>query len=205
MNFNLTLIAQAVTFALFIWFTVKFVWPPLLKAIEERQARIAVLSGPTFAVEVARGEPAAVGRPRHRPHCGVMMRRAPPQVLAIVEAPEAFPDRDYDGLTVSDDEWPPLLQPRKLLGFEGYHAWERHMVSRCADARLSPEQVVATLERDARYLRATVVADPAVVSFGVITALPLTSQVRFVNTTYPSNSRFGPKSLKSVSSTPKPW
>ena len=41
MNFNLTLIAQAVTFALFIWFTVKFVWPPLLKAIEERQARIA--------------------------------------------------------------------------------------------------------------------------------------------------------------------
>ena len=41
MNFNLTLIAQAVTFALFIWFTVQFVWPPLLKAIEERQARIA--------------------------------------------------------------------------------------------------------------------------------------------------------------------
>ena len=41
MSFNLTLIAQAVAFALFIWFTVKFVWPPLLRAIEARQKYIA--------------------------------------------------------------------------------------------------------------------------------------------------------------------
>src|SRR5687768_4766252 len=41
MNFNLTLIAQAVTFALFIWFTVAVVWPPLLRAIETRQKTIA--------------------------------------------------------------------------------------------------------------------------------------------------------------------
>ena len=41
MSFNLTLIAQAVAFALFIWFTVKFVWPPLLRAIESRQKTIA--------------------------------------------------------------------------------------------------------------------------------------------------------------------
>jgi len=41
MNFNLTLITQAAAFALFIWFTVKFVWPPLLRAIEERQKQIA--------------------------------------------------------------------------------------------------------------------------------------------------------------------
>jgi F-type H+-transporting ATPase subunit b len=41
MNINLTLIAQAVTFALFIWFTVKFVWPPLMRAIEQRQKVIA--------------------------------------------------------------------------------------------------------------------------------------------------------------------
>jgi len=41
MSFNLTLIAQAVAFALFIWFTVKFVWPPLLVAIEARQKQIA--------------------------------------------------------------------------------------------------------------------------------------------------------------------
>ena len=41
MNFNLTLIAQAVTFALFIWFTVAVVWPHLLRAIETRQKTIA--------------------------------------------------------------------------------------------------------------------------------------------------------------------
>jgi F-type H+-transporting ATPase subunit b len=41
MNINLTLIAQAISFALLIWFTVKFVWPPLLVAIETRQKEIA--------------------------------------------------------------------------------------------------------------------------------------------------------------------
>lgn len=41
MNINLTLIAQAATFALLIWFTVKFVWPPLLRAMENRQKTIA--------------------------------------------------------------------------------------------------------------------------------------------------------------------
>jgi F-type H+-transporting ATPase subunit b len=41
MNINLTLIAQAVSFAILIWFTTKFVWPPLLKAIETRQKEIA--------------------------------------------------------------------------------------------------------------------------------------------------------------------
>ena len=41
MNINLTLISQAITFAILIWFTVKFVWPPLLSAIESRQKTIA--------------------------------------------------------------------------------------------------------------------------------------------------------------------
>ena len=41
MNITLTLIAQALAFALFIWFTVTFVWPPLLRAIETRQRTIA--------------------------------------------------------------------------------------------------------------------------------------------------------------------
>jgi F-type H+-transporting ATPase subunit b len=41
MNINLTLISQAVAFAIFIWFTVKFVWPPLRTAIDNRQKTIA--------------------------------------------------------------------------------------------------------------------------------------------------------------------
>ena len=41
MNLNLTLIAQAITFTAFIWFTVKFIWPHMLRAIETRQKTIA--------------------------------------------------------------------------------------------------------------------------------------------------------------------
>ncbi len=41
MNINLTLLSQAMAFAIFIWFTVKFVWPPLMRAIENRQKTIA--------------------------------------------------------------------------------------------------------------------------------------------------------------------
>ncbi len=41
MNFNLTLIAQAITFAVLVLVIVKFVWPPLLQAIETRQKEIA--------------------------------------------------------------------------------------------------------------------------------------------------------------------
>ncbi len=41
MNINLTLFSQALSFAIFIWFTVKFVWPPLMEAIESRQKTIA--------------------------------------------------------------------------------------------------------------------------------------------------------------------
>jgi hypothetical protein len=41
MNFNLTLIAQMLAFLAFIWFTAKFVWPYLMRAIEARQKQIA--------------------------------------------------------------------------------------------------------------------------------------------------------------------
>jgi F-type H+-transporting ATPase subunit b len=41
MNINVTLVAQAVVFAAFIWFTVKIVWPHMLRAIESRQKTIA--------------------------------------------------------------------------------------------------------------------------------------------------------------------
>ena len=41
MNINLTLLMQAVGFGLFIWFTAKFVWPPLMRAVETRQKQIA--------------------------------------------------------------------------------------------------------------------------------------------------------------------
>jgi len=41
MDITFTLIAQSIVFALFIWFTAKFVWPPLMRAVEARQKQIA--------------------------------------------------------------------------------------------------------------------------------------------------------------------
>lgn len=41
MDINASLIGQAITFAILVWFTMKFVWPPLVKAMDERAAKIA--------------------------------------------------------------------------------------------------------------------------------------------------------------------
>jgi Fe-S-cluster containining protein len=72
--------------------------------------------------------------------------------LEIVDGPAAFPPADYDGLTVTTDDLPPLLSPSMLMDPDGYSEWERHMVRRC-DADVSPESVLATLAADASRLR----------------------------------------------------
>ena len=41
MNINLTLFGQMVTFAFFVWFCMKFVWPVIIDSMEERQKKIA--------------------------------------------------------------------------------------------------------------------------------------------------------------------
>jgi F-type H+-transporting ATPase subunit b len=40
-NINLTLLGQMITFALLVWVTMKFVWPPIITAMQERQKKIA--------------------------------------------------------------------------------------------------------------------------------------------------------------------
>ncbi len=41
MNINLTLLGQMMTFAVFIWVTMKYIWPPVMQAMEERRGQIA--------------------------------------------------------------------------------------------------------------------------------------------------------------------
>ncbi|MBA3033754.1 MAG: F0F1 ATP synthase subunit B [Gammaproteobacteria bacterium] len=41
MNLNATLFAQFVVFFILAWFTMKFVWPPIMKALDERASKIA--------------------------------------------------------------------------------------------------------------------------------------------------------------------
>ena len=41
MNINATLFAQLIVFFILVWFTMKFVWPPIAKALDERADKIA--------------------------------------------------------------------------------------------------------------------------------------------------------------------
>ncbi|MGQ0592457.1 MAG: F0F1 ATP synthase subunit B [Gammaproteobacteria bacterium] len=41
MDINATLIGQIITFAILVWFTMRFVWPPLTQAMEDRAKKIA--------------------------------------------------------------------------------------------------------------------------------------------------------------------
>jgi F-type H+-transporting ATPase subunit b len=76
MNINLTLLAQAATFAIFIWFTAKFVWPFLMRAIETRQKQIA--DG------LAAGERGKQDLEQASRHTGEMLREAKQQAQAIL-------------------------------------------------------------------------------------------------------------------------
>ena len=41
MNFNYTLIGQLLAFILFVWFCMKYIWPPMMKALEDREKEIS--------------------------------------------------------------------------------------------------------------------------------------------------------------------
>jgi len=41
MNINATLIGQSITFIIFVWFCLKFIWPHIMKAMEDRKTTIA--------------------------------------------------------------------------------------------------------------------------------------------------------------------
>ncbi len=41
MNMNMTLVGQLITFGLFVWFCMKYVWPPIIGALEARREKIA--------------------------------------------------------------------------------------------------------------------------------------------------------------------
>ena len=41
MDINLTLLGEMITFGILVWFTMRYIWPPITKAISERQQKIA--------------------------------------------------------------------------------------------------------------------------------------------------------------------
>jgi F-type H+-transporting ATPase subunit b len=58
-NINATLFLQAIVFAILVWFTMRFIWPPITKALDERAAKIA---DGLAAADKAKAELAAADR-----------------------------------------------------------------------------------------------------------------------------------------------
>ncbi|MEQ1759767.1 MAG: hypothetical protein ABL986_15735 [Vicinamibacterales bacterium] len=100
---------------------------------------------PRLAVRDGRGT--SISLTHYCPTAAAMLFQKVP--IRIVADPAAFPPADYEGLVVDADAWPPLLKPTMLMDLASYAAWEAHMVRRCAVDDSSPEDVIATLARDA--------------------------------------------------------
>lgn len=62
MNLNATLIAQTLVFFILAWFTMKFVWPPMMKALDERAKKVA---DGLMAADKAKADLVAVERRVH--------------------------------------------------------------------------------------------------------------------------------------------
>lgn len=88
MNLNATLIAQLVVFFILGWFTMKFVWPPLMKALDERAAKIAegLAAADKAKTDLALAEKRAVEELRKaREEAAAMRSNAEQQAAKLIE------------------------------------------------------------------------------------------------------------------------
>lgn len=99
MNINLTLFAQALVFAIFIWITIRFIWPHVLNAIEERQKKIA--DGLAAADKGAKSLEEAKGRiqtmvEEARSQARQILDQAQTRASGIVEEARASADQERE-------------------------------------------------------------------------------------------------------------
>ncbi|HRP74888.1 MAG TPA: F0F1 ATP synthase subunit B [Rhodocyclaceae bacterium] len=88
MNLNATLIAQIVVFFILGWFTMKFVWPPIMKALDERASKIAdgLAAADKAKADLALAEKKVVDEMRKaRESAGDVRANAEKQAAKIVE------------------------------------------------------------------------------------------------------------------------
>ena len=99
MSFNLTLIAQALTFALFIWFTVKVVWPFMLRAIEARSWSSPRLRSVTARTDEYGGAVVSVSMTERLARAARRSARCSPCIerQRARSTPGTFPERDGSG------------------------------------------------------------------------------------------------------------
>ena len=131
MSINGTLIAQMIVFAILVWFTMSFVWPPIATALDERAKKIAEgLS----AADKAKSDLAAANQRVEQqlaaartdaakrladPGCRVLTLLGPPGVGKSALAAENPANRaNIAGAPIILSVTPPRVGPRKLPTFE---------------------------------------------------------------------------------------
>ncbi|XZG70440.1 F0F1 ATP synthase subunit B [Chitinibacteraceae bacterium HSL-7] len=88
MEFNSSLIGQAITFAILVWFTMKFVWPPLTKMMDERAQRIAdgLAAADRAKQDLANAEKASADKLREaKQHASELIAQAEKRAAQVVE------------------------------------------------------------------------------------------------------------------------
>ena len=88
MSIGLTLIGQMLTFAIFVWFTMKFIWPSLEQALEERKRKIAdglaaAEKGREYLESAVENSKQEIQKAKER--CNEIIAEAHKQALQIIE------------------------------------------------------------------------------------------------------------------------
>lgn len=88
MDINLTLFGEMITFGVLVWFTMRYIWPPLMKAINDRQKKIAdgliYAERATHDLELARHESVKMLQ-KARGEATVLIEQAEQQVSRFLE------------------------------------------------------------------------------------------------------------------------
>ena len=102
MNFNATLIGQSITFLVFVWFCMKYVWPPIMHALDARKKQIAdgLAAGERgkHEQELAQKRAAEIGQEVNRAKEGL---RAQVVSIALAGASKVL-EREVDANTHND-------------------------------------------------------------------------------------------------------
>ena len=88
MSINATLFVQAIVFAILVWFTMKFVWPPIANALDERAEKIAsgLKAAENAQLELANAHKhVEVELAKNRSESAARMAEAEHRALAIID------------------------------------------------------------------------------------------------------------------------
>lgn len=143
MNINLTLLMQAIGFGLFIWFTAKFVWPPLMRAVETRQKQIAE--------GLAAGEQGRQSLVRAEKRIEGMLAEAKTKAAEIVAVGEKFRAETMDQAKVeAAAERERIIAAAKAEAAQEYSAAREQLRNQVADLAVAGAAKILQREIDAK-------------------------------------------------------